>query len=630
MAEGFKGIKKPDLKNIRMPDIKSLKKPDMGKIKLPDIKKLFNGGKSENHVTRLDKMSVFRISVKTLLPIFLLAVVSIYASLSSVMQLKKIQEQSSKVTAESIATLDRLDLAMVDVYKLQCNIYSHISTDAESEMATYRTRSEELFEEINSVMEDFFAVIGAEDDPTFKSTVEKKYKDYHDAFFLTMDMSDKGKKSWALQSIPTAIQGAANQLSEQLTLMKEQTSDNINANIDSQYQSYLRSRGKTIVIFIITLVVIIIAILIIHFGITKPLRHNTRKLRRIVGDIRNGNGDLTERLYIRTTDEIGLLFSYFNVFIETLQDILQKIVDNSNNLGGVVDNVFSSIATANGSANDISESMRKLSDTMNNITGTTGSVNDRINDASGQVDAISGETKALNNYASEMADRALNMEEAAMANKTNTSEMIQSIVEKLETAIEETKSVKQVNDLTEEILEVSSQTNLLALNASIEAARAGAAGRGFSVVAEEIRNLADVTKATAGRIQNVNSQVIAAVEELVRTSRSVVDYLNETIMPDYDNFVAMGEQYRDDAVYVNTTMEGFENRTDTLMSMMEDVARSVNAITDAIRESAEGVSNATENTASLVVDIENVGTEMDNNKRISDHLKAEADRFSVL
>ena len=109
-----------------------------------------------------------------------------------------------------------------------------------------------------------------------------------------------------------------------------------------------------------------------------------------------------------------------------------------------------------------------------------------------------------------------------------------------------------------------------------------------------------------------------------------MDYLNETIMPDYDNFVAMGEQYRDDAVYVNTTMEGFENRTDTLMSMMEDVARSVNAITDAIRESAEGVSNATENTASLVVDIENVGTEMDNNKRISDHLKAEADRFSVL
>jgi methyl-accepting chemotaxis protein len=149
-------------------------------------------------------------------------------------------------------------------------------------------------------------------------------------------------------------------------------------------------------------------------------------------------------------------------------------------------------------------------------------------------------------------------------------------------------------------------------------------------VAEEIRNLADVTKATAGRIQNVNAQVIAAVEELVKTSKSVVDYINDTIMPDYDNFVNMGVQYKDDAEYVNKTMTEFEERADALMSMMEDVTRSVNAITDAIRESADGVSNATENTASLVVDIENVGSEMNNNKRISDHLKAEADRFTGL
>ncbi len=606
---------------MKMPDMKVVK--SLGNI-------AGNMGKQKGHVTKLEKMGIFRISVKTLLPIFLLAVVSIYASISSVMQLKAIQEESSKVTSESIAVLDRLDVAMVDVYKLQCHIYSHLTTESEGEMATYRAASEELFAEIEDVIGEFFSGIGEEDDPDFKNTVEKKFNDYKDSFFLVMEMSDKGKKSRTLSTVPTSIQGPANELSAQLELMKEQTSDNINANIDSQYQGYLQSRAKAIGILSMTVVVIIFAVLMIHFGITKPLRHNTRKLRRIVGDIKSGNGDLTERLYVRTSDEIGLLFSYFNVFIETLQDIMQKIVDNSNNLGGVVDNVFSSIATANGSANDISESMKMLSDTMNHITGTTGAVNDRINDASGQVDAITGETRALNGYASEMEQRARNMEEAAMTNKATTSEMIKSIVGKLETAIEETKSVKQVNDLTEEILEVSSQTNLLALNASIEAARAGAAGRGFSVVAEEIRNLADVTKATAGRIQNVNAQVIAAVEELVKTSKSVVDYINDTIMPDYDNFVNMGVQYKDDAEYVNKTMTEFEERADALMSMMEDVTRSVNAITDAIRESADGVSNATENTASLVVDIENVGSEMNNNKRISDHLKAEADRFTGL
>lgn len=606
-------------------------------MKMPDIKAVKNlkgvagnMGSGEGHVTKLEKIGIFRIGVKTLLPIFLLAVVSIYAGVSNVMQLKKIQETSSQVTAESIEILDRLDLAVVDVYKLQCNIYSHASAESDSEMETYRGRSEELFEEISDVIGDFFAENGELDDPEFLPSVEKKYKDYYDSYVLCMDMSERGKKSWALKNIPVALQGAADELSGKIGLMKEMTSANIDANVESQYQSYIQSRRKVIGISAATLFIIVIAVLIIHFGITKPLRHNSRKLMRIVDHIRNGNGDLNERLYVRTTDEIGMLFSYFNIFMETLQEILQTIVDNSNNLGGVVDNVFSSIATANGSANDISESMRKLSETMNDITGTTGSVNSRIEDAGGQVDAISGETRALSGYASEMEDRARSMEEAAMTNKATTSEMMKSIVGKLESAIEDTKSVKQVNELTEDILEVSSQTNLLALNASIEAARAGAAGKGFSVVAEEIRKLADVTKASAGRIQNVNAQVIAAVEELVKTSRSVVDYINDTILPDYDKFVDMGAQYKDDAEYVNAKMTGFEDRADTLMSMMQDVARSVNAITDAIRESADGVSNATENTASLVVDIENVGAEMNNNKRISDHLKAEADRFSGL
>ena len=381
MADKFKGIKIPDIRNIKMPDIKNIKKPDLSKLRFPDLSKLGigngNSDEDKNHVTKLEKMSIFRISVKALLPIFLLAVVSIYAGVSSVMQLKKIQEESSQVTAESIEMLDELDVALVDVYKLQCNIYSHLCTDSEAEMATYRERSDELFAEINGVIEGFFSGIGEEDNPEFKQTVEKKYNDYYDTYYLSMDMSDKGKKSRTLQQVPTTIQGPADLLSEQLEIMKSQTSENINANIESQYQSYLGSRRKAMLILCVTIIVIVIAILIIHFGITKPLRHNTRKLRRIVGDIRNGNGDLTERLYIRTTDEIGLLFSYINVFIETLQDILQKIVDNSNNLGGVVDNVFSSIATANGSANDISESMRRLADTMNDITGTTGAVNDR-------------------------------------------------------------------------------------------------------------------------------------------------------------------------------------------------------------------------------------------------------------
>ena len=128
------------------------------------------------------------------------------------------------------------------------------------------------------------------------------------------------------------------------------------------------------------------------------------------------------------------------------------------------------------------------------------------------------------------------MKEKAVANKETTSRMITDIIETLKAAIEESKSVDRVNELTEEILSVSSQTNLLALNASIEAARAGEAEKRFAVVADEIRKLADSTRETANNIQSINALVTQAVNKLANNSQRDRRIHRRTIMPDYDRF----------------------------------------------------------------------------------------------
>lgn len=143
----------------------------------------------------------------------------------------------------------------------------------------------------------------------------------------------------------------------------------------------------------------------------------------------------------------------------------------------------------------------------------------------------------MNDYASTMQERAEELKQKAVNNQENTSRMIAGIIESLKSAIEESTSVRHVNELTEEILSVSSQTNLLALNASIEAARAGEAGKGFAVVADEIRKLADSTRETANNIQSINAQVTDAVEKLSDSANQLVTYIDDTIMPDYDSFV---------------------------------------------------------------------------------------------
>ena len=129
------------------------------------------------------------------------------------------------------------------------------------------------------------------------------------------------------------------------------------------------------------------------------------------------------------------------------------------------------------------------------------------------------------------------MEQTATANKNNTLKIIHSITEEMKEALEESRSVEKVTQLTDDILSISGQTNLLALNASIEAARAGESGRGFAVVADEIRQLADSSREAANNIQNINEQVMKAVRGLVRSSEQIISYINESILPDYESFV---------------------------------------------------------------------------------------------
>ena len=326
-------------------------------------------------------------------------------------------------------------------------------------------------------------------------------------------------------------------------------------------------------------------------------------LQKMVADIEKNQGDLSVRLEISGKDEIGKVGRNVNAFIDTLQNVMGRITDSSLRMNQIIREVDDKVRSSNENSDDISAAMEELSASMISVA-----------------DMVSGITKNMK----EVEDKLKN---DAILNKKNTGEIVTDIIGKLQTTIQESKKVEKVSELTNDILNIADQTNLLALNASIEAARAGEAGRGFAVVASEIGKLSESSRDAAVNIQSINSTVIGTVQELIKNANALVTYMEQNILPDYDNFVCAGAQYNDDAVYINEVVEKFHQMAADLKQRTESVMEYISQIQRAVEEGSEGINLAAKNTATLSEEISHISSQIMYNKKIADVLSEEAEHF---
>lgn len=390
-------------------------------------------------------------------------------------------------------------------------------------------------------------------------------------------------------------------------------------------------KSSTVTISLILLIFIvfnfIMMMLVVVKAVINPLKEQQRALEEIILDIQAGKGDLTKRVIAGGNDEIGAMSADVNEFIETLQNIMSKIINNSNTLDGVVGNVAENVASSNDNANDISAIMEELSATMEEVAASTGDVSANTENIGQRVNKIADRTEEITEYAQEMKIRAAELENGAKENMEYTNRVVGEITSELQTALENSKSVDEVSKLTDEILSISSQTNLLALNASIEAARAGEAGKGFAVVADEIRQLADSSRETANNIQRINEMVIDAVKGLAASSEKIIAYINETVLPDYESFVNGGKQYNDDATKIDEDMAKYAHEVRQIKKRMREVTESIEGINNAIEDSSKGVTDAAISVDSLVQSISQVHGQMEENSAVAKNLKDESENF---
>ena len=381
-------------------------------------------------------------------------------------------------------------------------------------------------------------------------------------------------------------------------------------------------------VMMVVYVLVIIACLIVNYMlIGRKVNGISNEIHNIIVDIKKNKGDLTARLDIKTDNELVKVRDGFNEFIETLQVILTDVKDGTDSITQSSENMTNQIALARDNITNTSAALEELSASMETVAETASVIDNRLSDVNQASDSINNKVEEGTKKSKEIKTEANNIKLDVQQKKTNTGNKMEDLSGVLEQSVKDSEKVKQINELTNVILDIASQTNLLALNASIEAARAGEAGRGFAVVAEEISTLADNSRETAGNIQVISGEVTSAVNSLADNAMQVLDFINTSVLSDYDSFVDVGEKYEETANYINAMLGEIEGEVQVLNTAMGEMSGSVENITRSVQEASDAIAQSADNSQDIVYEINDISSSMDKNNEVTEKLNKSTNKF---
>ncbi|MGF7059418.1 methyl-accepting chemotaxis protein [Brassicibacter mesophilus] len=382
--------------------------------------------------------------------------------------------------------------------------------------------------------------------------------------------------------------------------------------LDEVFAPVNKIKTSIFVVEVFGLALCIFLSLIIGKSISKPIVMVTEFINK------TANFDLTydkamENIVNKSKDETGVMARAMVSLRQSLRDLATELKNASNSIKESAHIVEIASTELNDDATETSATTEELSAGMEETAASSEEINASVQEIEKAIESVSQKAEIGTLTSQEVHNRAEELKAGAVEAVEKSDSIYNAVKKDLDLAIEQIDAVKKINILADTILQITSQTNLLALNAAIEAARAGEAGKGFAVVADEIRKLAEQSSQAITDIQEVVEIVNPSVDNLVKSSRRILEFIETEVNKDYKTLVGVGEQYSKDAEAFNNLIIDFSATFQQLRAAIQDISTAVNEVSITINEGASGVEDIAVKTTDMVEKLTNIRSTTNSN-----------------